>query len=109
MKVKMSIFNHKNEWRSRALNMCLVFFVAFCLFGLGMMMMRVSVVQSVSASLEKTATNTISQKVALSSGYRIVAYPGEIVTFTHVITNEGLLSDTFGIEATSEHNWPVFL
>ena len=109
MKTKMSAFDPKNEWRSRAWDMCLVFMGAFCLLGLGMLMMQVSIKQSVSASSEKSDISTVSQKVALSSGYHVVAYPGEIVTFTHVITNEGLLSDTFGIEATSEHNWPVLL
>lgn len=105
----MIMFDCKTGRLSKALNMYSVFLGVFCLFGLGTIMIRTSMMQSVSARSEKIDTDTVSQKMALSGGYHIMTYPGEIVTFTHVITNEGVLPDIFGIEATSEHHWPVLL
>jgi hypothetical protein len=81
----------------------------FCSLGLWIIVFRFSIQQLISADLEKIDTGTMPQTVALSDGYHVMAYPGEIVTFTHVITNEGTLPDSFWLEAVSEHQWPVVL
>ncbi|MBN1878177.1 MAG: hypothetical protein JXA33_28415 [Anaerolineae bacterium] len=101
--------NRENKRWSKLLSIFSTFLGVFCLLGVGMLLAQGTPMQLVSASLTQRSTQAVSQKVALSGGYHLVAYPGEIITFTHVVTNEGLLPDTIELEATSAHHWPVLL
>jgi hypothetical protein len=47
--------------------------------------------------------------VALSPGYSQHADPGKVITYTHILTNTGVTTDTFAIDALSAQNWPVAL
>ena len=59
-----------------------------------------------------TSTSTAVANTAgvdLSPGYSQTAEPGIIVTYTHVITNNGTTTDTFTVETASSEGWPVEL
>lgn len=101
--------NRKNKGWLKPLSMFSTFLGVFCLLGVGMLLVQGTLMQPVSASLTQSSTQAVSQEIALSGGYHLVAYPGEIITFTHVVTNEGLLPDTLGLEATSAHHWSLLL
>ncbi len=101
--------NRKSKRWVKPLSIVSTFLAALCLLGLAILLAQGTLMQPVSASLTQSNTQAVSQKIALSGGYHLVAYPGEIITFTHVVTNEGLLPDTLGLEATSAHHWPVLL
>jgi hypothetical protein len=47
--------------------------------------------------------------VELSDGYTQQAPPGETVTYDHVLQNFHWTTDTIGVEAVSENNWPLTL
>ena len=45
----------------------------------------------------------------LSPGYSQIAHPGDVVTYTHVLTNVNTTTDTVMLAATSSQGWPVEL
>lgn len=45
--------------------------------------------------------------VQLSPGVHSIATQGEVVTYTHTITNTGTGVDTFDLSVVSSHNWPI--
>lgn len=45
----------------------------------------------------------------LSPGYSQIAHPGDVVTYTHILTNVNTTTDTFMLAATSSQGWPVEL
>ena len=47
--------------------------------------------------------------VELSPGYSQYAQPGSTITYTHILTNTGNVSDTFTLDVASAKNWPVAL
>jgi hypothetical protein len=47
--------------------------------------------------------------VELSPGYPQAATPGQIVTYTHTLTNTGTTTDTFTLDVSSSQGWPVSL
>ncbi len=47
--------------------------------------------------------------VELSPGYSQTAKPGTVVSYTHVLTNTGDMTDTFKIQAANSRGWAVTL
>lgn len=45
----------------------------------------------------------------LSPGYWQEGNPGDVITFTHVLTNTSATTDSIAVEAYSERMWPVML
>lgn len=45
----------------------------------------------------------------LSPGYSQIAHPGDVVTYTHILTNVSTTTDTFMLTAMSSQGWPVEL
>jgi hypothetical protein len=45
----------------------------------------------------------------LSPGYWREGNPGDVITFTHVLTNTSATTDSIAVEAYSERMWPVML
>jgi len=76
--------------------------IALCLF-LGSAPASAAILDADSAAVKQDAG------VELSPGESRRADPGEIVSYTHIITNTGSSSDTFEIEAISLANWPTEL
>ena len=59
-----------------------------------------------TTAVSSQAAHRNAGSVELSFGYAQISYAGEIVSFTHNITNGTALTDTFGIDATSAE-WPI--
>lgn len=64
---------------------------------------------SVRAVVTDTVTVYRTPNVALSPAQARTALPGEVVTFTHCLTNTGPLTDTFAVRATIAPTWPLTL
>ncbi|MBE9508607.1 MAG: hypothetical protein IMY86_11215, partial [Chloroflexi bacterium] len=67
----------------------------------------------VHAEAAPTATDTTAVRLAagvgLSPGYSQEAEPGTVVTYTHILTNTGTVTDTFRLGATNSRGWTVTL
>ncbi len=50
-----------------------------------------------------------SAGVELSPGYDQTVHPGDIVTYTHTLTNTGSTTDTYTLAVSSSQGWPVSL
>ncbi len=56
------------------------------------------------------APATVGQAaLELSAGYDQIAHPGESISFTHILTNTGVETDSLTIEMTSPLAWPIEL
>jgi hypothetical protein len=68
---------------------------------------------STSDTVEAVATEITplrrSSGAVLSPGQSAESAPGDVVTFTHTITNTGSVTDVFRLEATSPQGWGVEL
>lgn len=62
-----------------------------------------------SYTAEVTDTTTVDQKVAftLTEAEPQVVFPGSVVTYTHMLTNDGNLADTYTITVSSDQDWVV--
>jgi len=73
----------------------------------------VTATSQVSSTIRAVITDTTIVRqvvyVELSPGYSQVAKPGAIVTYSHVITNTGITTDTFALEVTSSEAWSAEL
>ena len=61
-------------------------------------------------TLKISSNHTLyTQTVTVSPGYEQMAYLDTIISYTHILTNLGSMSDTFFIDIASSQNWLVNL
>jgi len=65
--------------------------------------------ETVQAAVTDVTLVYRSPGVALSYGQSKEGVPGSVVTFTHIITNTGPITDVFALESKSQHGWVIEL
>ncbi len=88
-------------------SICLISPLLLWLIG-GIEMLRPST-PTASARLANPPQAVKLAALELSAGYNQIAYPGDTIRFTHLLTNTGIETDNLLIDATSPVTWPIKL
>ena len=94
----------------RRLSVLFSFTLILLLFLLFLVSPVVSHVSSVPSHLSiptisQALTSSADVNVEISPGYSQTAYPGDVVTFTHILTNTGSITDIFSLNVASKSAW----